>query len=1296
MSVSFVGTLVLNKYFENFYKIRKIRLENKIENFLNKDVDLGDYSGIRFLGISLKNLKIIDNENLNSQIVAKNIYIGIMPIRSFLNQRWIFNITPTKTKIEINKDFFKRGKFYNKEKVFIKNKVKYDLNFNFKKSANFKLKDIGIETKVKGKLIYKSKSRQFFGNLKSYANGKGNLNLKINTKLNKEFLNLEILSRGINLKGSKYSFGDNKFAIREGKFKSNFKFYKSSKKTFCKGNLSFNKIRLKTNNLVEDIKTDSISFLCQGNNIIANTKNLNYGTLISDFNLNVPLNKNINNINLKGDVGYLDSLNPEIQLSGDIPYWFDKRGINFGKINSSFILNRTQLSNLNIFRKDKIRGFITAKGELKGEINKPDIQINFNVDYPHYKGIRIREIWEGEIKNQNNKYVVNMKNRYSPVPSFLTFNLDSKIKLENITFSRIFNSNKGSINIVKDDNKYRWNANNFPLDQLELAISNNEFDRLSGIINGTGFISKDQTYYNGRLAWSLGKYRNIKFANSLFDFTLDDKSFYINSSLYPIDGGIIDLEYDSNKDDDFNITFNNISTSWTLLTAVDIFNFDNKQVLPNSNYRSLDDIEIDNIESSFNEKILFINNILNNSNSLEDKFNLKRYLGKFKSRYDANVSIQGNNKSNFRLKTKLNGYLDIKSESKKSSKEKFSLDLEGGIFTGKGFLNINKLPLKGINIFLDKSRDFGGNLDINLIYNLDKKIFATNISSNNTSINNSPILLDIGEVQYGDSIFDLDLSFLLNNSNTPINISGSIPLNNKDKLNLKLNGNGKFIELIDILADDYFTFKKGDVTLRMIIKGTVNKPIANGFVFIKDSEIDIYSNVIKNINSTIIFDFDQIEIKSFEASDDASGNIFVKGVLPFYSKENLNDKAISFSTNNFNIKSNNIKFLTDSKINVGGSLKEPIFSGNLALNNGFINLNNANKKNNKKNNVKGRNYERNWPELFWEKDKNIEIISNENILNSLLLGENFPNYLENLSFTNLKLKLGPDFRIQYAGIVKAYLDTKLDINFKGKVGEDLNARGLITLSKGTANLYTTPFKLDKNKENYILFASRSGIVPFINFSLTSKVPDSIIPISENNQDLNISSGLDANVSSSGFGAVGIGNTRLIKIEASYEGFLDQLSFEDENRKIQLRSTPSYNRSQIIGLIGGNSANLINRAFISQINTANAFSEKFQLSLYPALIENNEPINNVFSNENLDVDDTDESSSNAGLSTQAWIAEIGLDITDRVNFAIQATPDRDDLPPLGILTLQANPNLEFLGSMDSEGEWKSQAQLFFRY
>ena len=138
------------------------------------------------------------------------------------------------------------------------------------------------------------------------------------------------------------------------------------------------------------------------------------------------------------------------------------------------------------------------------------------------------------------------------------------------------------------------------------------------------------------------------------------------------------------------------------------------------------------------------------------------------------------------------------------------------------------------------------------------------------------------------------------------------------------------------------------------------------------------------------------------------------------------------------------------------------------------------------------------------------------------------------------------------------------------------------------------------------------------------------------------------------------------------------------------------KSEIIGLIGGKSANLINRAFISQLNNADAFSERFQLSLYPALIQNNDSLNNIFSNEKLDIENDGQSTSNEEFSSQAWVAELGVDITNSINFAFQTVPGRDDISPLGILTFQANPNLELLGSYDSNGDWKSQVQLFFRY
>ena len=85
------------------------------------------------------------------------------------------------------------------------------------------------------------------------------------------------------------------------------------------------------------------------------------------------------------------------------------------------------------------------------------------------------------------------------------------------------------------------------------------------------------------------------------------------------------------------------------------------------------------------------------------------------------------------------------------------------------------------------------------------------------------------------------------------------------------------------------------------------------------------------------------------------------------------------------------------------------------------------------------------------------------------------------------------------------------------------------------------------------------------------------------------------------------------------------------------------------------------------------------------------------------DDTSESSSqstdqeDANLpGQQAWVTELGFDLTEKVNFSVQAAPNRQDIPPKGNITFQMNPNVGLLGSFDKNGDWQSQLQLYFRY
>ena len=75
----------------------------------------------------------------------------------------------------------------------------------------------------------------------------------------------------------------------------------------------------------------------------------------------------------------------------------------------------------------------------------------------------------------------------------------------------------------------------------------------------------------------------------------------------------------------------------------------------------------------------------------------------------------------------------------------------------------------------------------------------------------------------------------------------------------------------------------------------------------------------------------------------------------------------------------------------------------------FINFNTPKQNNNKESEIKLKADKKDWPELNWNNNENIEIISNETILNSVLLGETLPNYLDNLRYNNLFTIMG-EFR----------------------------------------------------------------------------------------------------------------------------------------------------------------------------------------------------------------------------------------------------------------------------------------------
>ena len=109
----------LEEISENFYNSKKNNLEEKLGLNINKKVELGNFAGLSFLGFSLDDSRIIENGTNGSKIEANNIIVRLMPLRSFLGRKWIFNIDARKLDINLQKDFTKIGKRNSDQNYFL-------------------------------------------------------------------------------------------------------------------------------------------------------------------------------------------------------------------------------------------------------------------------------------------------------------------------------------------------------------------------------------------------------------------------------------------------------------------------------------------------------------------------------------------------------------------------------------------------------------------------------------------------------------------------------------------------------------------------------------------------------------------------------------------------------------------------------------------------------------------------------------------------------------------------------------------------------------------------------------------------------------------------------------------------------------------------------------------------------------------------------------------------------------------------------------------------------------------------
>jgi translocation and assembly module TamB len=223
-----------------------------------------------------------------------------------------------------------------------------------------------------------------------------------------------------------------------------------------------------------------------------------------------------------------------------------------------------------------------------------------------------------------------------------------------------------------------------------------------------------------------------------------------------------------------------------------------------------------------------------------------------------------------------------------------------------------------------------------------------------------------------------------------------------------------------------------------------------------------------------------------------------------------------------------------------------------------------------------------------------------------------------------------------------------------------------------------------------VFTPSLGLIPYLDIALRTRVSDS----------LNVGSGIGsgggvplASVEGAGEDTNPLNQLNLVRVFLSVSAPADRLA-----ESLQLRSSPPLPEDRLLALIGGNSlaglggagagtalATVLGQSLLSPLlgTLSTAFGERVSFALYPAYV-------------NQAVSSSTERRSGRVPPQLVLGAEIGLDLSERFNASVLAAPNRSDVPPQVNLTYKASELLNLQGSIDSQGAWQTQLQLFFRF
>ncbi len=985
---------------------------------------------------------------------------------------------------------------------------------------------------------------------------------------------------------------------------------------------------------------------------------------------------------------------PELSASGTLPLrWQRRRGLVAGDLALDLNLAPYRLARITPLLGVRLLGELQASGRLSGPLRalRPDLRLA--VRHPGSGPLQLMEEWQGRLSPAaGGGGTLRMTSLAPALNGDLLARLDPSWLPRQVLLRR----EGGELRFDGTPRRYRWTARALPLAGLRLAVGSPVGSGpLQGLLSGSGSLGLQPLAMEAGIRLERPALLGLRARSVIAQGRLRQGDFQLRGSLLPLAGGSVALDAQGRREGPLRLGLEGRQLPLELLQqlAEALPQWRGAPAQPTGRAADLGELFIDTLGGSLDGQLAALAaaqrrvEAFRTAPPSSPRFRPQDLRGVF----DVDAALSGPRPDTLQLDVAAKGHLWVRDGDRDQALklEPVVARFQGPLRGGRGGFSLENIPLGLLALLTPVPDGLRGGLSIEGRYRLGGRgrngratAFRTRLQLRDATLNGTPLEMQDAVVRLEGDTLALSGALRSGGASDAVELSGSVPLDPaREGLKLRLSSRGDGLRFIAGLVRGGFAWRRGSADLELLVRGSLQRPEANGFLRFRDGEIVVAGQEVRDLQATVLFDFQELLVQEFRARMGEKGVLEASGGLGLF-QASPQPRPLRMVVRQARIDVPRLRALADGALELQGSLLRPRLTGQLQISKGTINGQPGSLGRDAPDGRVRPVTIQQLAEEKWDFREPLVLLGPEvESSTGLALRQAVPNF-PYLQLSDLRLELGPDLLVVVPPV--ASFNTGGSLTLNGRIDSSLRASGVVRLRSGRLSLFTTNFTLDPDAPNVAVFTPSLGLVPYVDIALRTRVSNTL----EVGRDRGA-----VNDSDLRGGYTPLDQLNLVKVVVTVSGPADRLG-----ESIELRSTPPLPRERLVALIGGNSlaglsggsattalATVVGQSLLSPLvsSLSNAFGQRVSFALYPTFVS--------------------PTVTQSGPAEQRRIpaqlvlgSELGLDLTNRFNLSVLAAPNRSDIPPQFTLRYQASDTLGLQGSFDSEGRWQTQLQLFFRF